>query len=395
MLNNPFSPWPSYTPAEIEKVAEVLASNRVNYWTGEEGRLFEREFATYIHSQHAVAVANGTIALLCAWKALELGPGDEVIVPARTYVVSASSVVLTGATPVFADVDLDSQNITVESIARMITPRTKAICCVHLAGWSCDMDALNDLASSHGIPLVEDCAQAHGATWQGKPVGGLADIAAWSFCQDKIITTGGEGGMVTTQDEKYREAIWSYKDHGKSWSSVYDKKSPSGFSLMHDTIGINGRLPEMQSAIGRIQLGMMPEWIRARRANGHRILDTAATLSALRVAYPPSTVGHAWYRAYVFVRSEALKIGWTRDRIIKAMNVNGVPCSQGSCSEVYLEKCFTSAGISPGTRLPAAQELGETSLMFLVHPTLTEDEISKTCDTLVKVVQQATLENAA
>jgi len=209
------------------------------------------------------------------------------------------------------------------------------------------------------------------------------------------MTTGGEGGMVTTQDEKYWEAIWSYKDHGKSWSSVYDKEELSGFRWVHDTIGINGRLPEMQSAIGRIQLVMMPKWISARRANGLRILNTAATLSALRVAYPPITVGHAWYRAYVFVRPEALKTGWTRDRIIQAMNDNGVPCSQGSCSEVYLEKCFTSAGISPATRLPAAQELGETSLMFLVHPTLTEDEISKTCDTLVRVVQQATLENVA
>jgi len=395
MLNTPFSPWPSYTSAEIEKVAEVLASNQVNYWTGEQGRHFENEFAACIDTHHAAAVSNGTIALLCAWKALGIGKGDEVIVPARTYVVSASSIVLTGATPVFADVDRESQNITADAIAKLITPRTKAICCVHLAGWACDMDALNDLATSHGIALLEDCAQAHGATWKGKPVGGLADIAAWSFCQDKIITTGGEGGMVTTQNEAYWQTVWSYKDHGKSFSAVYEKEHPPGFRWVHESIGINGRMPEMQSAIGRIQLGKLPEWILARRQNGERILDAASKLPGLRVSHPPEAVGHAWYRAYVFIRPEALRSGWSRDRIVDAINDNGVPCQIGSCSEVYMEKCFSSLGLTPAKRLPVAQELGETSLMFLVHPTLTDQEVEKTCDILARVMKQATQQNAA
>ena len=391
MLNTPFSPWPSYTPAEIEKVAQVLASNKVNYWTGTEGRLFEKEFAHFSNTEHAVVVANGTIALICAWKALGIGPGDEVIVPARTYVVSASSVLLMGATPVFADVDRDSQNITAGTVAGLITPRTKAICCVHLAGWACDMDALRDVADAHKIALVEDCAQAHGAKWRGKPVGSQSDIAAWSFCQDKIITTGGEGGMVTTHNIDYWHSIWSYKDHGKSWFGVYEKEHPPGLRWVHDSVGINGRLPEMQSAIGRIQLNLLPEWTKQRTGNANRILDVAERSAGLRIVRPPVEVQHAWYKAYVFIRPEALKSGWSRDRVIEAIQQHGVPCDRGSCPEVYLEKCFSDAGLTPSKRLPVAAELGENSLMFLVHPTLSDDDIDKTCDTISYVMEQATL----
>ncbi|HAJ43977.1 MAG TPA: aminotransferase, partial [Alcanivorax sp.] len=259
-------PWPSYSEEEADAVRRVLLSNRVNYWTGEEGRHFEREFAAFTGTEHAVAVANGTLALDLALRGLDIGPGDEVIVPPRTYLATASAVVNAGARPVFADVDRDSQNLTAATVAAALTPATKAILCVHLGGWPCDMDALGALAEEYGLWLIEDCAQAHGATWKGRPVGGLGHVGCWSFCQDKIMTTGGEGGMVTTNDAALWSRMWSLKDHGKSWEAVYERDHPPGFRWLHESFGHNWRLTEMQAAIGRIQLQRMGEWTRRRQA---------------------------------------------------------------------------------------------------------------------------------
>jgi dTDP-4-amino-4,6-dideoxygalactose transaminase len=390
MLNTPFSPWPSFTEQEAEAARRVLLSNRVNYWTGEEGQNFEREFAAAIGAEHAVAVANGTVALDLAWIALGLGRGDEVVVTPRTYIASVSSIVNAGAVPVFADVDRDSQTITAETVQRVLSPRTRAILCVHLAGWPCEMDALGDLARSRGVHLVEDCAQAHGATYRGRSVGALGDIAAWSFCQDKIMTTAGEGGMVTTDDPDWRSRIWSYKDHGKSWEAVQAPENGSTFRWVHDTFGTNWRLPEVQSAIGRIQLKRLPEWHEARSRNAAAILAAARAAPGLRVPEVPAHIAHAWYRCYVFVEPRALRAGWSRDRVIAEIVARGVPCYSGSCSEVYLEKAFEGTGLRPAERLPVAHELGETSLAFLVHPGLTDEEIERTGRTLRAVMEEAT-----
>ncbi|OKY73769.1 MAG: aminotransferase [Desulfobulbaceae bacterium DB1] len=390
MLNTPFSPWPFFTKEEADAVSRVLLSNKVNYWTGNEGREFETEFAAWCGAEYAVALANGTVALDLALKVLGVGVGDEVVVTPRTFLASASCVVTAGAVPVFADIDAESQNITAETIRAVLTPRTKAIICVHLAGWPCDMDAIMVLAAEKGLYVIEDCAQAHGAHYKGRPVGSIGHFGAWSFCQDKIMTTGGEGGMLTTNRREWWEQAWAYKDHGKSWSAVYERKHPPGFRWLHESFGTNWRMLEMQAVIGRIQLRRMPEWHARRQRNAEAILDAARTCAALRVPEVPGHVEHAWYKCYVFLRPECLAPGWDRDRIMTEINSRGVPCFSGSCSEVYLEKAFDGMGWRPAKRLPVARALGETSLMFLVHPTLTDEEIEKTCRVVAAVMEEGT-----
>lgn len=389
MLNPPFSPWPSFTQEEADAVSRVLLSNKVNYWTGQEGREFEREFAAFADTEYAIAVANGTLALDLALRGLGIGPGDEVVVTPRTFLASATSVINAGATPVFADVDPDSQNITPETVAAVLTPKTKAIVCVHLAGWPCDMDAMMALAEQHGLFVIEDCAQAHGASYKGKSVGGLGHVGCWSFCQDKIMTTGGEGGMVTCNDRELWSRMWSFKDHGKSWEAVYEREHPPGFRWLHESVGTNWRLTEMQSAIGRIQLVRMPQWQRQRQQNCEQIWRSARNKPVYRVPELPRVIQHGGYKCYIFVRPENLKSGWDRDRIMREIGQLGVPCFSGSCSEVYLEKAFTDLGLGPDKRLPVAKELGETSLMLLVHPTLTDAEIALTCQVLESVADVA------
>lgn len=391
MLNTPFSPWPSFTQEEADAVSRVLLSNKVNYWTGSECREFEKEFAAWSGTKYAVALANGTLALDIALKALGVGVGDEVVVTPRTFLASASSIVTSGAAPVFADVDLNSQNITAETIGAVLTPATKAVIVVHLAGMPAEMDAIMALAEKHGIFVIEDCAQAHGAKYKGRSVGSIGHIGAWSFCQDKIMTTGGEGGMVTTNDATLWRKMWSYKDHGKSWEAVYEREHPQGFRWLHESIGTNWRMMEMQAVIGRIQLKRMVEWTQARQKNAEKIADACSKFSVVRVPSVPDYILHAQYKFYVFVQPENLKEGWNRDLIIDAINAEGVPCYQGSCSEVYLEKAFEGTPWRPRERLRNAKLLGETSIMFLVHPTLKAKEIQRTCAVIDKVLSTASL----
>ncbi len=407
MLNTKFSPWPSFSVEEADAVRKVVLDNRVNYWTGTECREFEKEFATWSGTKHAVAVANGTLALDLALKALGIGPGDEVVVTPRTFIASISCVVNAGAIPVFADVDRNTGNITAETIARVVTTRTRGIICVHLGGWPCDMDPIMKLADAHQIKVIEDCAQANGARYKNRSVGSIGHVGAWSFCQDKIMTTGGEGGMVTTNDEALWKAMWSYKDHGKDYSAVYERQHPPGFRWVHESFGTNWRMLEVQGAIGRIQLRALGEWTAKRLANAQAIWAACQPHAAVRV---PSfgcnttqcpadcalraTCNHAAYKCYVYVQPDQLAAGWTRDSIAAAINAQGVPCFQGSCSEVYLEKAFDGTGWRPETRLPVAQELGETSLMFLVHPTLTAAEIDKTVTVIAQVLSEASAGHA-
>lgn len=386
MLNSAFEPWPSFTQAEADAVSKVLLSNKVNYWTGQECREFEKEFAQFSGTQYAVAVANGTVALDLALKALGIGQGDDVIVTSRTFLASASSIVTAGANPVFADVELDSQNISRRTIEAVLTPKTKAIICVHLAGWMCDMDPIMQLAEEKGLYVIEDCAQAHGAMYKGKSAGSIGHIGAWSFCQDKIMTTGGEGGMVTTNDEALWKKMWSYKDHGKNFDSVYNTQHPPGFRWLHDSFGTNWRMMEMQAVIGRMQLKKMPDWTAKRLENMHKIQSAFANSPYFTVAQPSSDYVHAAYKCYVQVNTAALPKGWSRDCIMAEINALGVPCFSGSCSEVYLEKAFEHTPWRPEQRLHNAQQLGETSLMFLVHPTLSEKSIQKTITAIQTVM---------
>ncbi len=386
----PFAPWPYLTEDEIEVVVTTLRSGRINYWTGNEGHLFEEEFARFAGCKYGVAVANGTVALELALYAAGIGPGDEIIVPSRTFIASASSAVMRGAVPVVADVDRNSQTITAHSIRGVLSPRTKAIAAVHLAGWPCDMDPIMVLAAQHNLTVIEDCAQAHGATYKHRPVGSLGHIGTFSFCQDKIMSTGGEGGMLVTNDHAVWERAWAFKDHGKSYDAVYRRAHPSGFRWLHESFGTNWRLTEMQSALGRLLLRKLPDRVNRRRQLASILSERFAEIPGLRVTIPPNWVQHAYYKYYTFVNGVHLRDGWNRNRIIAAIEAKGIPCAGGSCSEIFKEKAFPQSW-KPSTELTVSKELGETSLMFLVHSTLSEDDMWDVCDATEKVMAAAAL----
>lgn len=385
-----WAPWPKFSEEEIEAVSNVLRSGRVNQWTGQEVTTFEKEYARAIGRKHAVAVMNGTVALELALKALSVGEGDEVITTPRTFIASSSAAVLQGAVPVLADVDRNSGNITPATIEALITKRTKAIIVVHLGGWPADMTGIMELARQHDIAVIEDCAQAHGAEHAGSPVGAFGHAAAFSFCQDKIITTGGEGGMIALDDQAAWNVAWSFKDHGKSFDTVFNKEHPPGFRWLHESFGTNWRMTEAQAAIGRLQLRDLPTTVSTRNANAALLRKGLADVAALRI--PETNPGdvHAYYKFYAYVVPEALKGGWDRDRIQDEIGRTGVPISSGSCSEIYREVAFTSSGMQPANRLPVAQELGETSLMLQVHPGLKRDSLLQAAELVKGVMLEAT-----
>lgn len=382
------APWPFFSEEEIQVVAEILRSGKVNYWTGQHCRAFEQEFADYIGVDHAVALANGTVALEAALESIGVSTGDEVITTSRTFIATASAIVRCGGVPVFADVDRDSQNITASTIAEKITPKTKAIIVVHLAGWPCAMDEIVALAKTHNLFLIEDCAQAHGAKYKDRYVGSWGDIAAFSFCQDKIMTTGGEGGMVTTNHREIWKKIWSLKDHGKNVEALKQSKAPC-FRWLHDHFGTNWRMTEMQAAIGRIQLKKLPEWVEDRQKNAGILRACFKNIRGLRIPQPEAFTNHAYYKFYAFIVPSFLERGWDRKKILSEMKRYGVPCFSGSCSEIYLEKAFTEGSLKMQMRLPVARELGETSLMFLVHPTYSEEALMDVGHIAQSILQRA------
>lgn len=366
--NRSFPGWPVFAPEQIEAVVSVLKSGKVNYWTGNIVREFEQDYATHLGVKHTVAVFNGTIALELIVRALGIGPGDEVIVPPRTFVATATSVQWMGARPVFADVDAVSGNITAESIRAVLTPRTKAVIVVHLAGWPCDMDPIMALAAEKNFKVIEDCAQSHGAEYHGRKLGSIGHVAAVSFCQDKIITTGGEGGLIATSDTDLWNRLWSLKDHGKSYEAVYNRQHPPGFRWLHESLGTNGRMTEMQAAIGRDALKRLPDWHTRRTENAAAYARALAGAPAVTILTPSAGLRHAYYRYYLHLQLDRLQHGWTRDRVMSTIAAAGYPCFSGSCCEIYLEKAFD--GLRPAQRLPVASALTANSLCFLTHPTL-------------------------
>ncbi len=386
----PFAKWPQFEPDDVAVTEEILDSGRVNYWTGDHGRVFEAEFAAAMGVKHAVALANGTVALEAALEASGVSQGDEVILPPRTFVATGSVIVRAGAIPVFVDVERRSGNLNATLVEEAITPRTKAIIAVHLGGWPCEAATLRTLADKNHLVLIEDCAQAHGAALEAKMVGSFGHVAAWSFCQDKIMTTAGEGGMITTNDDELWSRIWSLKDHGKSFDAVYNRKHCPGFRWLHESFGNNWRLNEIQSAIGRNQLKRLQEWNALRTRNAEVLLECWNSLDGLRIERPRSHERHAYYKFYAYLRPEALRPETDRSQILDDINAAGVPCFTGSCSEIYLEMAFKNANLSPVDRLPMAKELGETSLMFLVHPTLSLESIEYTAEVVKDVISKAT-----
>jgi dTDP-4-amino-4,6-dideoxygalactose transaminase len=388
MLNT----WPHYEEDEIEAVSTVLRSGKVNYWTGSECREFEKEYAAFVGTQYAISMMNGTVTLEAALYALDIGEGDEVIIPSHTFIATASCVVRRGAKPVVADISPNSNNITLESIQAVFTPKTKAIIVVHLAGWPCDMDPILSFAKEHHLKVIEDCAQAHGAIYKSRPVGSMSDVASFSFCQDKIITTGGEGGMVVTNNEDLWRKMWAFKDHGKSYATVYEQiHSSIGFRWLHESFGTNGRMTEMQAAIGRKQLQKLPAWISKRQENAKILTKAFKKIGALRVVEPEKDISHAYYKYYVYLNLEKINPNFSRDSIIQSINEAGVPCFSGGCSEIYREKAFAEHHYAPVHRLANARSQGETSLVFLVHPTLTSEEMTQMVKVVENIMREVTL----
>lgn len=398
MKNETASNWPAFTEEEANAVKDVLLSNKVNYWTGDECKNFEVEFARYTGSKFAIALSNGTVALELALRGLKIGEESdhEVLVTPRSFIASVSCVINVGAKPVFVDLDPVSGNLCPNAIEQAITQKTKAILVVHVAGWPCDMDEIMKIAKKYSLKVIEDCAQAHGALYKDRPVGSIGHIGCWSFCQDKIMTTGGEGGMLVTDDEEVWRIMWSYKDHGKSFSAVFEKNHPPGFRWVHESIGTNFRMTEMQAAIGRLQLKKLDTWneIRTTNADALKRAFQGAPKASVYFSIPEfrcsdsclngakkrscnKNCRHAYYRFYVYVNTSRLPIGWSRERIIAELTEDGVKCFPGSCSEIYLEKAFENLDCKPRARLAVARTLGAQSIMFLVHPTISQGELKQ------------------
>lgn len=379
-----------YADDEIQAAVDVLRSGRVNYWTGSEGRQFESEFARAIGAEHAVFVSNGTVALELAIASLGLPPGSEIVTTPRTFLATTSAIVANGHKPIFADLDPESGNITPESVAAVMSDRTAAIVVVHLAGWPADMVGFRALAGSAGVRLVEDCAQAHGGGIGGRSLGTFSDVAAWSFCQDKIISTAGEGGMITTDDDALWRESWSRKDHGKSWEAVYERDHAPGFRWLHEGPGTNGRGTEVQAAIGRLQLAKLPEWTAIRQRNATALAAALSGVPGLAIPMPAEGLTHAFYRLNGYLDVSAFRTGWNRNRVIGELASRfGVTVQTGACSEIYREVALSAAGLAPDHPLPVAQRMTSSSLAFLVDPTVDEAELDRVARSVREVVGEA------
>ena len=377
--------WPFYAEDEIASVAEVLRSGKVNQWTGSDVLAFEQACVDRFGGGQGIALANGSVALDLALLALEIGPGDEVVVTPRTFVASAFCVMLAGATPVFADVDSDSGNVTSETIARVLTDRTRAIIPVHLAGWPAEMPGIMELARSRGIKVIEDCAQAHGATIDGQSVGSFGDAAAFSFCQDKIISTGGEGGFVSFRDPDAADWARSFKDHGKNWDKVCAPGGlPGEFRWLHDHVGTHWRLTGSQAAIGSKQLGKLEEWVATRTRHAQIWSDALTGLRGVRIPQPRAGLRHALYKLYFQLDVPDADASRLRQEVLRRATEAGLRLFSGSCSEVYLEEAFSEL---PRPDCPVARRLGQTSLMVEVHPTLRQDLLERRAERLRAIIE--------
>jgi dTDP-4-amino-4,6-dideoxygalactose transaminase len=379
--------WPFYADDEIAAVTEILRSGRVNQWTGPHVFQFEQACSARFGGGHAIALANGSVALELALRSFGIGADDEVIVSPRSFVASASCVTLVGATPVFADVDLESGNITPQSVARVLSEKTRAIIPVHLSGWPADVPGIMELVRGRGVKVIEDCAQAHGAEIDGESVGSFGDAAAFSFCQDKIISTGGEGGLLTIKDESARAWAWSFKDHGKSFAkSTAPPGEPGMFRWVHDAIGTNWRLTGPQAAIGLAQLAKLDDWRAARTRNAAIWAEALGQVPGLRVPLPAgNSLRHAFYKLYFTIdRGTDEEAAELRSKILKQSADAGLRVFSGSCSEIYREGAFAAL---PHAECPVSRSLGARSLMVEVHPTLRPDLLQLRAERLADIAR--------
>jgi dTDP-4-amino-4,6-dideoxygalactose transaminase len=340
---NKLTPWPQFDENAIRSVEQVLRSGKVNYWTGPKGMEFERRFAEWQGSKFAISAATGTSALHVCLAALGIGPGDEVIVPSYTFIATSFSVVQAGAIPRFADVNLEDHCISVESAEKLVNARTKAIIPVHLYGNVCDMDKINAFAKKHNLFVIEDNAEAFGGSYKGKKTGALGHMAACSFCQNKTFTTGGEGGMVTTDDENLAWEARSFRDHGYDVKErlnllALEQKLP----YIHNRVGWNYRMTEMQSAIGLAELDRIDSWnMPARRRNGRILLDALGALPQVKYA-PIDTPDrqNGWFVCAFSLDIENMKCDI--QQFVKAAGAEGCPCWKVFWPQCHVERAFTS-----------------------------------------------------
>jgi len=341
-VTNTLASWPQFDDKAIKAVEAVLRSGKVNYWTGPQGMAFEKAFAVWQGSRYAVSVATGTAALHVALTALGIGPGDEVIVPSYTFIASSFSVVQAGAIPRFADVNIDDHCISVESAEKLVNKRTKAIMAVHLYGNICNMDKINAFAAKHRLYVIEDNAEAYGGSYKGKKTGTLGHIAACSFCQNKTFTTGGEGGMVTTDDEDLAWNARSFRDHG------YDVKErlnllelEQKLPYIHSVVGWNYRMTEMQSALGLAELERIDTWnLPRRRRNARIIMDAVRDLPQVKcrpIDTPQRRNG--WYVMAFSLDIDNMSCDIAQ--FVAAAGAEGAPCWKVFWPQCHTEAAFT------------------------------------------------------
>ena len=390
--------YPFFDKNSINRVTKILRSGKVNYWEGIECNKFEKEFSKYLNNKYSVSLCNGSVALELGLKALNLKKGEQVIVTPRSFIISASAVLNLGLIPVFSDVD-DNGNINITNIIKIFNKKIKALIVVHLNGLSCDMDPILKFVKKRKIFLIEDCSQAHGAVYKGKKVGSLGDLSTWSFCRDKIISTGGEGGMISTNKKNLWHKIWSLKDHGKNFKRVFYQKHKTGFKWLHDDLGSNYRMTEMQAALGREQLNTLDKQIKTRNfiarlyINGLKdyfiksdILKNldlkceSCPLKKNKIKCNKCT--HSFYRLNLFINKKKIN----QIKLIEQFNKKKIECTVGSCPEIYREKIFKNLGIYQKKRLQNAKLLGESSIMFPINPNKSLTKIKAEINSIKKIL---------
>ena len=376
----PKSKWPNYDSKIINKIINILKSGRTNYLIGKEGSKFEKNFSKFYNIKYTNVVANASLGLELSLLSLNLKKGDEVIVTPRSYHSSVSSIIRAGLTPIFADIDRYSMNICPKSIEKNISKKTKAIICVHLYGMPCDMKKINKLCTKFKLKVIEDCSQAHGTKISKKYVGSFGDISVFSFCQDKIISTGGEGGMIATNNKKLHNKIWSLKEIGKN-KTKYHKvdNSSNNFPYLHDSIGTNARITEIQSCIGNYQLNKLKNYIRRRNLNAMIYYEKLKKCKYLIIPKFSSNITHSYYRYTVIINDKLIK----RSLLMKNLKMEGVECNVGGCPTIYDEKYFKKNFRINKNNFPNTEYLKDKTISFIVDQTVDKKEIRKVCNILL------------
>jgi len=399
--------WPNFDEKTIKAVENVLRSGKVNYWTGPKGMEFEKKFAEWQGSKYAISVATGTAALHVGLTAMGIGPGDEVIVPSYTFIASSFSIIQAGAIPRFADVNLDDHCISVESAEKLVNGRTRAIMPVHLYGNVCDMSKIKAFARKHKLLVIEDNAEAFGGSYMGKKTGTLGDIAGCSFCQNKTFTTGGEGGMVTTDNEEYAWTARSFRDHGydvKQRLSLLELEQKLPY--IHNMVGWNYRMTEMQSVIGLMELERMDNWnMPARQRNAHIIMDKIKDLpQVLNMPIDTAERRNGWFvlafsldidkmncsiKQFVDAAVEegavVWKVFWPQCHVEQAFQKHN---SFGKSGFPFKSKEYTTPSSADYTKIdvPNARWHEEHTFTCFAYPTYTVENCEQIGDALRKVI---------